>query len=339
MRAKIEEKDRYAVLILREEGYSMKQIADKLQRSSSCIHNILQRFKETGSVNDRHRSGRPQISNERDQRHLIRLVKENRRLSSTELANKWTLSSGCVASPRTVRKVLQNHNYLWRSACKKPRLTDMQKKRRLDWCNHYKTFSKESWRDVFFSDEMNVEVDQRKGRIMLRRTPGERMNEDCVVKRTKQGSGSIGIWACMSYNGIGFFKLFDGRLNSEAYIEILGDHLLPSIDLLRESQHVIFQQDNAPCHTAKKVKAWFDENKINVMPWPANSPDLNCIENLWSWLDRELSKVQICNLDQLKSEIIKNLNNVPISIVHNLVDSMPNRIQECLKVKGGSTRY
>jgi hypothetical protein len=75
------------------------------------------------------------------------------------------------------------------------------------------------------------------------------------------------------------------------------------------------------------------------MPWPANSPDLNCIENLWSWLDRQLAKVQLTNLDLLKAEITKNLNNVPIDVIHNLVDSMPNRIQECIKAKGGSTRY
>jgi len=137
----------------------------------------------------------------------------------------------------------------------------------------------------------------------------------------------------------GFITLFNGRLNAESYIDILGENLLPSIDLLRDSSVAIFQQDNAPCHTAKKVKGWFEENKVDVMPWSANSPDLNCIENLWSWLDRQLAEVQISNLEQLKAEITKNLNNVDINIFHNLVESMPNRIQDCLEAKGGYTRY
>jgi hypothetical protein len=63
---------------------------------------------------------------------------------------------------------------------------------------------------------MNVEVDMRKKGIKLRRTTDEKYNPDCIVERTKQGSGSIGILACMSCDGVKFFKLFKERLNAEA---------------------------------------------------------------------------------------------------------------------------
>ena len=54
---------------------------------------------------------------------------------------------------------------------------------------------------------MNIEVDNWKNRVMLRMA-NKKDNEDCVLKRTKQGSGSIGIWACMSYNDVGFFYIY-----------------------------------------------------------------------------------------------------------------------------------
>ncbi|XP_065671805.1 uncharacterized protein LOC136089680 [Hydra vulgaris] len=122
MRAKIKEKDRYAALVLKEEGYSIRQIAEKLGRSHSCIINIIQRYKKTRSINDRHRTGRNKISNDRDVRSLVRLMKENRQASSTDLSTKWTLSNGLKASPRTVQRVLHSLNYLWRAAAKKTTL-------------------------------------------------------------------------------------------------------------------------------------------------------------------------------------------------------------------------
>jgi Transposase/DDE superfamily endonuclease len=188
-------------------------------------------------------------------------------MSSAELAVQWELSSGEKASPRLVRKILQEHNYLWRPACKKPRLNKKQRKTRVEFCKRHKTWTDRRWRDVIFSDEMNVEVDKRKGRVMLRRTNNEKYNEDCIIQRTKQGSGSICIWACMSYDGVLFFKLFSGRLNSVDYKDILENYMIPAIDLLGDKEHRIFQQDNAPCHTAKIIQEFFKENDIKVLAW------------------------------------------------------------------------
>ena len=65
------------------------------------------------------------------------------------------------------------------------------------------------------------------------------------------------------------------------------------------------------------------------MTWPANSPDFNCIENLWSWLDQQLAKQQLFNKDDL-IKTVTHLNNVPQIIVHNFVDNMPDRLDECI---------
>ena len=140
---------------------------------------------------------------------------------------------------------------------------------------------------------MNIEIDSRKNRVMLRRTPHEKIHPYCSMYRTKQGSGSIGIWACMNYEGICCFKLFDGRLDSQRYIGILDNYLMPSIDIFFEKTwelssnkiilHVILLRFASNGLKKKTLKSCVGQS----------SPDQYCIENLWSWLDHNLVKIKM----------------------------------------------
>ena len=135
------------------------------------------------------------------------------------------------------------------------------------------------------------------------------------------------------------FQLFNGRLNQHSYIEILEKNLVASKKKLKMPNSFIFQQDNAPCHRAKSVANWMKRRKVKTLQWPPNSPDLNPIENLWSWLDGQLAKEILNTLQDLMAAINRILSNVPNQLIKNLVESMPNRIHEYLKAHGGITRY
>ena len=94
------------------------------------------------------------------------------------------------------------------------------------------------------------------------------------------------VWGTISHKGVGKLVRIDGNLNADGYIELLEDNLEESIEKMgMTGERWIFQQDGAPCHTAKKVKDWFEANEVPVMSWPAQSPDLNPIgENISNFI-------------------------------------------------------
>ena len=65
------------------------------------------------------------------------------------------------------------------------------------------------------------------------------------------------------------------------------------------NQPTVFMQDNAPSHTAKSVKTFLSEEDVTVMEWPAQSSDMNHIENIWKLLDERAKEKNPRNVEDL----------------------------------------
>ncbi|CAF0787459.1 unnamed protein product [Brachionus calyciflorus] len=99
-------------------------------------------------------------------------------------------------------------------------------------------------------------------------------------------------------------------------METLENHLLPSAEIFFDhSQDWIFQQDGSSSHTAHSVRNWFQEKQIPVQPWCPRSPDLNPIENLWSYIDHKMVNTKITSVEYLKSVLFDEWLKVPSDIV------------------------
>ncbi len=107
----------------------------------------------------------------------------------------------------------------------------------------------------------------------------------------------------MSSAGVGPLCFLKSTVNAAIYQETLEHFMVPSADKLYGDADFIFQQDLAPAHTAKATKIWFNDYGVTVLDCPANSPDLNLIENLWSIFKRKMRDTRLNNVDDLKAAI------------------------------------
>ncbi len=121
--------------------------------------------------------------------------------------------------------------------------------------------------------------------------------------------------------------------------KFLEHFMLPSADKLYGDADFIFQQDLAPAHTAKGTKSWFNDHGVTVLDWPANSPDMNPIENLWGIVKRKMRDTRPNNADDLKATVKETWASIPPQQCHKLITSMPRRIEAVITAKGAPTKY
>ncbi len=125
------------------------------------------------------------------------------------------------------------------------------------------------------------------------------------------------IWAAMSSAGVGPLCFLKSTVNAAINQEILEHFILPSADKLYGDADFIFQQDLAPTHTVKGTKSWLNDHGVTVLDWPANSPDLNPIENIRGIVKRKMRNKRPKNTDGLKATVKESWASYHLSSATN----------------------
>ena len=148
------------------------------------------------------------------------------------------------------------------------------------------------------------------------------------------------VWAAFSFRGKTDVVFIDTNIGAVQYTELLAEHLLPFLEDAYP-RGAVFQQDNAPAHSAMHTRDWFMENEVVTMDWPARSPDMNPIENAWDILARDVyaHQRQFCTVEDLKEAIKAAWDRIPAETFQNLAKSMTRRLISLVESRGRPTHY
>ena len=159
---------------------------------------------------------------------------------------------------------------------------------------------------------------------------------------------TVKVWGVISTRGVGPLVRYRGTLKAKDYKEILEAHLLQNYPRLsnqyrredgseRAPRGFLFMDDNAKAHRGKIVTKWKTENHINSLKWPASSPDLNIIENVWAYLKDELyqARKELKSPDDTWLKAQQIWHSINLDFIENLYNSLPIRISTLKVNKGG----
>ena len=113
---------------------------------------------------------------------------------------------------------------------KHPLLSAKHHKACLDYAHAYKDWTVEDWKRVAWSDETKINCLGLDGCKWVWKRPGEGLSDRLIEETVKFEKGSVMIWGCMTWEGLGYAAKIDGRMDSDLYLQILKDDLLNTLE-------------------------------------------------------------------------------------------------------------
>jgi len=218
------------ILEARGLGLTHDEISVELDIPQSTVASFLHRFQERGSEENLRSTERPQKTSARFDRYLIRTALVDTNVSNTVLRN---ITNSGVSASTIRRRLREDHIRKWR-AVKRASLTEEQAAKPLKWAREHFNCTQEYWERVFWSDECAVQKDSN-GQILwvFRHQNKQGKYAPKNVRGWEKGGRLFQmIWRCFAGTKLGPIAFIEGTVNTDIYIALLQDNLVPFIDAI-----------------------------------------------------------------------------------------------------------
>jgi transposase len=320
---------------LLEKKVPLRKISTQTGVSKSSIQRLAKKLKIATPA----RAGRPKKLSKEDITFSTLQLSTNRAKTAESLTRALEIEKGIKVHRSTLSRALHDAGMKSAMKKKKPALSKKNVKERLAFAKSHRYWTVDDWKTVIFSDETKI---NRFGSDGITWTWYKDGQTPQVKETTKHGGGHLMLWGCITSRGIGYMCEIEGIMDQHLYRQILEHELADTFEFYQfEQDKMTFQHDNDPKHTAKSVSKYLSEQEFRVMTWPPQSPDLNPIENCWSYLKNKVySHEKPANgLKELFTRVEKEWEEIPAEYLTKLYESMPRRMEQVIKAKGRWTKY
>ena len=357
---------RWAIIAHWKALRDVRAVASLLGVRLRVVRRWVKRYQDTGSVDDAPKEGRPRaLSGQASLRAYELLVTEKAASSKSVAAmlHAEGLTSNVVHRKSIARAVHQEARERGEQLVVlrgKPQklLSAATKKKRLDFS---KANLSRGWSNVMFSDRKKFQFSY----------PGFKVNPiTWAVKGSKREASTVNhaqvvnVYCGITKYGLTDFHIVAGTSNhqttyknkagakaknitSEEYSDVVGQTFLPQGQRIFSNQGIsswVLQQDNDPTHKAAipVVDEWNAKHASSIsilQNWPPTSPDLNPIENYWSYLQAKMDAKGCKNFTEFKAALLQEAKSTPLAYFSNLVGSMGKSLAECISKGGDKTKY
>ena len=181
-----------------------------------------------------------------------------------------------------------------------------------------------------------------KNRLTVWRYRGSRLRTRNIVPTFKSGYQTVSVCGGFSIHGQTSLVGTIGNFDRNTYRVIIDNQILPFIyDVHGSTDTFVLQENNCSPHRTSSSATYLRKDEVTRMKWPAQSPDLNPIENVWGSMKSRLRKRSLYPTSPMHLFSILNdmWNNLPDEYFKNLVESIYKRAKMVLHGKGRSTKY
>jgi transposase len=327
-------KRRWEIVFLKKHRLGPKleisDIAKEVRCARQTVRTWLDRYEKTGDVQDLEGRGRNRITTEREDMMIGNLMEKDSERSAADVSSMMQ-AKGVTISPPSVRRRLHEQGWNYRRPLTKPLLKEDHRRRRILWAKQMKD---QDWEKVIFTDESTFQLYSNPRKKWTHHRLG-------IQFRSVKYPPKVHVYGCFSSAGFGKLICFTENLNAARLITLYKKSLLPSAETFfgPGNQDWILQEDNDPKHTSKMAAKWRRENGINRMVWPAQSPDLNPIENVWAVMKLNVRKEKPTTVKALVRAIRREWEGLSEEYAQALISSMSRRVKGVIEANGDHLMY